>query len=107
MMVVSVSAIFGMCWIPNSVLYMLSHFNFNNFNAATNVISLTLVMFNSAVNPLLYALLNLKFRTKLKGMLCCWTRSPTFRVHAVIKPQNIEVFKITTTQPTQKDSALE
>lgn len=106
LMVVSVSAIFGTCWITVTVGYMLSQFNFNIFGAASNVISHTLVMFNSAVNPLLYGLLNHKFRMKFKGMLCCCTRSPTFRVHASVKPQGIEVFKITITQPTQKDLAL-
>ncbi|KAL9957311.1 hypothetical protein ACROYT_G038934 [Oculina patagonica] len=108
LMVVSVSAIFGICWITVTVGYMLSQFNFNIYGDSTNVISLTLVMFNSAVNPLLYGLFNHKFRKKFSGMLCCCTRArlPTFRVHASGNPQGIEVFKITITQPTQKDLAL-
>ena len=30
-----------------------------------------LLLFNSAVNPFVYALVNKNFREKLKGMICC------------------------------------
>ena len=70
-MVVAVSAIFGICWGADSVLHLLKDFSFIKLTSSAIPIAHTAVMFNSAVNPFAYALINQKFRKKMKGILCC------------------------------------
>ena len=70
--VITVSAIFGICWITGLLIYVLSYYDIFMFGSASSyVIADTLFMFNSAVNPFVYSLLNQRFRQKLKGMMCC------------------------------------
>ena len=69
--VITVSAIFGICWITGLSVYVLSYYDIFMFSSASYVIADTLFMFNSAVNPFVYSLLNQRFRQKLKGMMCC------------------------------------
>ena len=70
--VITVSAIFGICWITGLLVYVLSYYDIFMFGSASSyVIADTLFMFNSAVNPFVYSLLNQRFRQKLKGMMCC------------------------------------
>ena len=70
-MVVAVSAIFGICWGADSVLHLLEDFSSNKLAPSAIPIAHTAVMFNSAVNPFAYALINQKFRKKIKGIICC------------------------------------
>ena len=70
-MVVAVSAIFGICWGADSVLHLLEDFSSYKLAPSAIPIAHTAVMFNSAVNPFAYALINQRFRKKMKGILCC------------------------------------
>ena len=70
-MVVAVSAIFGICWGADSVLHLLEDFSSIELASSAIPIAHTAVMFNSAVNPFAYALINQRFRGKMKGVLCC------------------------------------
>ena len=49
----------------------IANYDIFMFGSASYVIADTLFMFNSAVNPFVYSLLNQRFRQKLKGMMCC------------------------------------
>ena len=84
-MVVTVSAIFGISWGTSSVAYALKHFTSHDIGnvAITN----TMALFNSAVNPYVYALLNQQFREKVKRMMSCAYR--TSMIHATTKTENI------------------
>ncbi|XP_022806950.1 pyroglutamylated RFamide peptide receptor-like [Stylophora pistillata] len=64
--VITVSAIFGACWITGLLIYILSYFDIFIFGSISYVVSDTIFMFNSAINPYIYALLNERFRDKLK-----------------------------------------
>ena len=86
--VIAVSVIFGICWVTGLFIYVLSYFGIYMFGSASYAISDTMFMFNSAVNPFVYSLLNERFREKLKCMLCCLTC--TSRVHTWSEPYSIE-----------------
>ncbi|XP_068711437.1 pyroglutamylated RF-amide peptide receptor-like isoform X3 [Montipora foliosa] len=75
LMVVTVSVIFAMCWLSGAVTYMVAIFSpaFGPGDVAY-VTQSTVVMFNSAVNPIVYALINQQFSKKIKFMMCCRCR---------------------------------
>ena len=79
-MVATVSTIFALCWISGAATYLVAFFS-PVFDAGDvpYVTESTLVMFNSAVNPIVYALINQQFSKKIKHMMCC-------RCHSGIRP---------------------
>lgn len=71
-MVVAVSVIYGLCWIPGLVIYTLINFSSeHNLGDLADIISIVLVTFNSTVNPVIYAYANGRFRKCFKELLCC------------------------------------
>ena len=80
LMIVIVTAIFGICWGTNQVVYLLRNVASNNIQLVTIATVNTMVMFNSAVNPFVYALMNQQFREKIKRMILC-SGLITSRVH--------------------------
>ncbi|KAL9957308.1 hypothetical protein ACROYT_G038931 [Oculina patagonica] len=89
LMVVTVSAIFGISWGTSSVVYVLKNFNSHN-NIGNVAITNTMGLVNSAANPFVYALLNRQFREKVKEMMLCAFCS-TNEVHATRKTESIEL----------------
>lgn len=71
LMVVTVSAIFGICWCTAGTIYIVSYTAYASvdYNTAVLPISFLTVMFNSTVNPFTYALLNQQFRSKMKMII--------------------------------------
>ena len=65
-----VSGIFAICWGTNQVLYSLFHYSSYEIGPVVVAISNTMVLFNSAVNPFIYALSSQNFKEKVKGMIC-------------------------------------
>ncbi|XP_027038327.1 pyroglutamylated RF-amide peptide receptor-like [Pocillopora damicornis] len=70
LMVMSVTAIFGICYGFMSVIYVLRKFTSYNISPVVVSVSFIMVLCNSAVNPFVYALLNSQFREKTKEMMC-------------------------------------
>ena len=71
-MVLTVSVIYGVCWIPNLTIYALNYFSTSqNYGDVTYITSIVLVTCNSTVNPFIYVFVNQKFRSKIKNLLCC------------------------------------
>ncbi|KAL9957294.1 hypothetical protein ACROYT_G038911 [Oculina patagonica] len=69
---VTVSIIFSICWLTDAVIFLLSyHSTTSSPSNITWAIAAVMILFNSAVNPFVYALINQRFREKLKGMICC------------------------------------
>ena len=87
LMVVTVSVIFGICWGTSSTVYLLRYFTSYNFYSAI-IITNAMVYFNSAVNPIVYALVSQRFREKIKGMICCRC-SVANKIQATSEPQNM------------------
>ena len=86
LMVVAITAIYGICWGTNEVVYAIQFIALQDIGHLPMVIANTMVLFNSAINPFVYALLNKQFREKMKVMLCC-THSSVPRVHPKRKLQ--------------------
>ena len=71
-MAVIVSVIFAVCWLTDSISYMLSIYtSAHTFSDVTFIATSIMIMFNSSVNPIVYALVNKRFREKIKRMMCC------------------------------------
>ncbi|CAH3044201.1 unnamed protein product, partial [Porites lobata] len=73
LMVITVSAIFGVTWLTNSSNYLLHHFL--KYSFLTYASASLMVLFNSAINPVLYALMSQRFRNKMKQIMRCTYRS--------------------------------
>ena len=69
MIAVTVSVIFGVCWLVDFINYTMYYF-FPSHTFLSYAASSIMLLFNSAVNPIVYALVNQKFRRKFKAMLC-------------------------------------
>ena len=54
-LVVTVSVIFSICWIPNVVVYLFTSFSKQQLYSAIHTTSIVLVTLNSAINPVLYS----------------------------------------------------
>ena len=99
LMVVTVSVIFAICWGTEQVLYIMVYLASYRIGKVPVAISNTMVLFNSAANPFVYALLNQQFKEKMKGIVCCTCpSSPSVRPKS--GPQCIEVAD--TTHPTHR-----
>ena len=91
-MVAVVTAIFGICWLMSTVVYNVEFFteSLHIGLTANGVISDTMVLFNSAVNPFVYALLNQHFKDKMKRIICC-TGATVHRLQTTRGAQEIKV----------------
>ena len=71
LMVATVSAVFGVCWGADSTVYILRTFAPYNIGPMAVAVTQTMVLLNSAANPFVYALLNQRFKEKIKAVVCC------------------------------------
>ena len=70
LMVITVSIIFGVCYLSDSTNFLLaSYAPAHTVNDVAFLATTTMVLFNSAVNPIVYALVNFRFRGKIKAMV--------------------------------------
>ena len=104
LMVVAVSAIFGICWGTSSIAYTLRAFHPSRVGSIPIAITDTVVLFNAAINPFVYALLNQQFKEKMKSIVCC-TGCFARRVHPPSEPQNMELANTNSIQSSQTAGA--
>ena len=96
LMAIAVSVIFAVCWLTDSISYVLTFYiPIHKFGNVTFVATATLVMFNSAVNPILYALLSQRFREKIKRMMCYSRHSSVNRNNTTRELRALEVINCT------------
>ena len=79
LMVITVSTIFGVTWLADTFNFVL-HFYKPSFNKLTFAATSIFVLFNSAINPILYALINQRYQEKMKGILRCKCRPEPNRI---------------------------
>ena len=71
-MVLAVSVIYGLCWMPNQFIYVFNYFlPSQNYGDVIYIVSIVLVSCNSTVNPFIYVFVNQKFRRKINSLICC------------------------------------
>ena len=68
-LVVTVSVIYSICWIPNLVVYAFSSFSKQQLYSAVHTGSIVLVTLNSAINPVLYSWQSDRFRKHILALL--------------------------------------
>ena len=74
-----VSVISVISWFPQLVVYLLSNYETGiKFGEFAYMASVVMVTFNSAVNPLIYALQSERFRQHFKELLCRYQRKRRF-----------------------------
>ena len=70
-----VSVIYAISWFPQLTVYVLSNYQNNiEFGDFAYIVSVVMVTFNSAVNPVIYAFQSERFRQHFKQLLCCRRR---------------------------------
>ncbi|XP_068697034.1 pyroglutamylated RF-amide peptide receptor-like [Montipora foliosa] len=70
LMVLTVTTLFEISLMSDAVIHLLRDFELYTISDVAISIAHTTIAFNSAVNPFVYALINQRFREKMKGMLC-------------------------------------
>lgn len=89
-MVLVVSIIFSICWFTDTVMFLLSNYSTtNNPSDAVWAIGFIMVLFSSAANPFVYALISQRFREKIKRMLCCKGLLSTIEIRPTSEVPNV------------------
>ena len=82
LMVVTISTILVISWGADGTLHLIQEYAGTvKLSPFTTPIAHTIMIFNSAVNPFAYALLNQRFRKEMKQMVC--PRSFRTRVYSM------------------------
>ena len=82
LMVVTITAILVISWGADGILHLIQEYAGTvKLSPFTTPIAHTIMIFNSAVNPFAYALLNQRFRKEMKQMVC--PRSFRTRVYSM------------------------
>ena len=91
-MALTISAIFVISWGTHAIVHILDN-DVGSIKLGPYVIPIahTMITFNAAINPYVYALINQRFREKMKKMICCNSTFYTTRVAPVSEQQDIEM----------------
>ena len=82
-MVLIVTVVCGVCWLPNLIIYVLDFYGLISHGDIVHTTSVVLVTLNSAVNPIIYCFQSKRFRTCVKALLF----SPcSLRRTAIVEP---------------------
>ena len=90
LMVITVSIIFGVTWLADTFNFVL-HFYKPSFNKLSFAATSIFVLFNSAINPILYALINQRYKEKMKGILRCKCRPEPNGILPVKNHKDVEI----------------
>ena len=90
LMVITVSIVFGVTWLADTFNWVLYCYkpSFNQLSCAATSI---LILFNSAINPIMYALVNQRYKEKIKGILTCKCRPEPNGMFYVKNHEEVEI----------------
>ena len=88
-MVLIVTVIFGICFGTDCILHVMAVVASYKFSPVAIPVAHVMIMFNAAVNPFAYALVNQRFREKMKGILVRSLRFSSARVQTATKSPSI------------------
>ena len=86
---VTVTTIFGICWAPDVFAHNLDYYTSVSISELTYTVIHMMILFSSAVNPFVYALVNKNFRERLRGTICCRSYSSTGSARIRVFPQKV------------------
>ena len=69
-MVLTITVHFEVCCISDTGMHVLKDLSLCSISDGAISIAHAVMVFNSALNPFAYALINKRFREKMNGMLC-------------------------------------
>ena len=101
LMIISVSVIFVITWLPDSILHIVVQTTSIELSPFIFPILHIMIMFNSAVNPFVYALINQRFKEKIKSMLFPGSTSLVSKNSSDLDTQSVELAN-RNIQPTAK-----
>ncbi|XP_022782767.1 pyroglutamylated RFamide peptide receptor-like [Stylophora pistillata] len=67
-MVLSVTVLCAVCWLPNLIAYVLDFYGLNSHGDVVHTTTVVLVSLNSAVNPIIYCFQSKDFRRHIKAL---------------------------------------
>ncbi|XP_066936877.1 alpha-2A adrenergic receptor-like [Clytia hemisphaerica] len=76
--VVTIVVVFICCWTPYVLFNMIRMFGSSDDNNIADTITMWLGFINSAVNPVIYGVMNKQFRNAMKEILCLRKRSSVY-----------------------------
>ena len=88
-MVLIVTVIFGMCFGTDFILHVMAVVASYKLSPVAIPVAHVMIMFNAAVNPFAYALVNQRFRQKMKGILVYRLRFSSARVQTTTESPSI------------------
>ncbi|XP_078349113.1 neuropeptide FF receptor 2-like [Oculina patagonica] len=102
-MVLAVSVIYGLCWMPNQFIYVFNYFlPSQNYGDVIYIVSIVLVSCNSTVNPFIYVFVNQNFRRKVRSLICCGMPCSSRVEVSTDSNNNTNDHTNTSTQPTRE-----
>lgn len=73
-MVLAVTAVYVLCWVPELLIYFLGFLGVFPLHAIHHGVAFALVVFNSCINPIVYSFQSSQFRRHLWALMCCRRR---------------------------------
>lgn len=87
-LVLIVSAIYVVTWFPPLIVYVLSNYHYNiELGDLSYIISVVMMTFNSAVNPVIYAFQSERFRQHFNQLLSCRRKTEVVPLTSVTQNQ--------------------
>ena len=97
-MVLSVTVVCAVCWLPNLIAYVLDFYGLNSHGDVVHTTTVVLVSLNSAVNPIIYCFQSNNFRRYVRALLL----SPcSMRWTATVAPSTNSAGDRSRSRPTQ------